>query len=456
MSRSRFRICACTETSRADTGSSATISRGERAIARAIPMRCLCPPENSWGYLSAASGETPTLWRRRSAISRSSLPRATPCTSHPSPTMSRTRIRGLSEEYGSWKMICIFLRVRRISSPGNPCRCSPDGGERRSPGSSPLPLPDLPLVVARRKVPRGVLLEGGIYPVADRKFIPSRLPGAEAVPRLLPQGAAVGERAAGRDGVEIGNNPRDRRKPLLPRSRSGQGPEQPLRVRVDRVGEEVARLRDLDDAPRVHDRHPVGELRYHPEVVGDQQDRHPLLLAHLPEEGEDPGLDGDVERRGGLVGDEERRLEGKRHRDHRPLPHPPAQLVRVLPRPPLRVRHLHPPQPVHGPRGGLRPPAGAMGGEYLGDLVSDGKNGVERCHRLLEDHGDLLPAYLAHPVLGEGKQVPPAEKHPSPLDGGGRRGKKLQEGEGRHRLAAPRFPHQAQRLPGGQGEGDSE
>src|SRR3972149_2114855 len=78
---------------------------------------------------------------------------------------------------------------------------------------------------------------------------------------------------------------------------------------------------------------------------------------------------------GGPAGDEEPRLGGRPHRDHRPLPHPPAQLVRVLPRPPLRVRHLHPPQPVHGPRGGPRPPAGAMGGEYLGDLVSDGENG---------------------------------------------------------------------------------
>src|SRR3989304_3292427 len=102
-------------------------------------------------------------------------------------------------------------------------------------------------------------------------------------------GPGGGKGAGGGGGAERGNTPGDEGKPLLPRSRSGQGPEQPLRVRVDRVGEEVARLRDLDDAPQVHDRHPVGELRYHPEVVGDQQDRHPLLLAHLLEEGEDLG-----------------------------------------------------------------------------------------------------------------------------------------------------------------------
>ena len=43
-------ICAWIETSRAETGSSATISLGCRASARAMPMRWRCPPENSLGY----------------------------------------------------------------------------------------------------------------------------------------------------------------------------------------------------------------------------------------------------------------------------------------------------------------------------------------------------------------------------------------------------------------------
>ena len=42
-------ICAWIETSRAETGSSATISFGFSAIARAIPIRCRWPPENSCG-----------------------------------------------------------------------------------------------------------------------------------------------------------------------------------------------------------------------------------------------------------------------------------------------------------------------------------------------------------------------------------------------------------------------
>ena len=38
------------DTSKAETASSHTISSGLTDNARAIPIRCRCPPENSWGY----------------------------------------------------------------------------------------------------------------------------------------------------------------------------------------------------------------------------------------------------------------------------------------------------------------------------------------------------------------------------------------------------------------------
>ena len=43
----RFITCACTETSSAETGSSAMIKLGFKANALAKPILCLCPPENS-------------------------------------------------------------------------------------------------------------------------------------------------------------------------------------------------------------------------------------------------------------------------------------------------------------------------------------------------------------------------------------------------------------------------
>ena len=49
ISWSRLTTCACTETSRADTGSSHTITEGFSEMARAIPTRWRWPPENSCG-----------------------------------------------------------------------------------------------------------------------------------------------------------------------------------------------------------------------------------------------------------------------------------------------------------------------------------------------------------------------------------------------------------------------
>ena len=48
-SSSRLSTCACTDTSRADTGSSQMITFGSSTRARAIEMRWAWPPENSCG-----------------------------------------------------------------------------------------------------------------------------------------------------------------------------------------------------------------------------------------------------------------------------------------------------------------------------------------------------------------------------------------------------------------------
>src|SRR5205823_11550489 len=47
--RSRFRICAWTDTSRAEVGSSRTRSRGCVEMARAMATRCRWPPDSSCG-----------------------------------------------------------------------------------------------------------------------------------------------------------------------------------------------------------------------------------------------------------------------------------------------------------------------------------------------------------------------------------------------------------------------
>ena len=55
-SMSRLRIWPWTETSRAETGSSQMMRSGSRASARAMPIRCSCPPENDAGRRSPSAG----------------------------------------------------------------------------------------------------------------------------------------------------------------------------------------------------------------------------------------------------------------------------------------------------------------------------------------------------------------------------------------------------------------
>jgi hypothetical protein len=60
--------CAWIDTSSAETGSSRTIIEGLSASARATPMRCRWPPENSCGKRFPCSGLRPTV--RRSSATR--------------------------------------------------------------------------------------------------------------------------------------------------------------------------------------------------------------------------------------------------------------------------------------------------------------------------------------------------------------------------------------------------
>ena len=86
---------------------------------------------------------------------------------------------------------------------------------------------------------------------------------------------------------------------------------------------------------------PVGHFGDDAEIVGDEDERRSEPLLQVRDQAEDLRLDGDVERRRRLVGDEDPRLAGERQRDHRPLAHAAGQLVRILLCAPLRIGHVH-------------------------------------------------------------------------------------------------------------------
>src|SRR6476619_3254920 len=81
------------ETSSADTGSSATTNWGSTASARAMPIRCRCPPENSWGKRCACSGARPTSDKSSAIRFPRAAPGWRPCVAIASSSVSPTRRR---------------------------------------------------------------------------------------------------------------------------------------------------------------------------------------------------------------------------------------------------------------------------------------------------------------------------------------------------------------------------
>ncbi len=92
--------------------------------------------------------------------------------------------------------------------------------------------------------------------------------------------------------------------------------------------------RDLDDPAEVHDRDPVGDVADDAEVVRDEHERQPQLALQVAQEVQDLRLDRHVERRDGLVADDEPRVRGERPREADALALAARELVRVA----LRVR----------------------------------------------------------------------------------------------------------------------
>ena len=87
--------------------------------------------------------------------------------------------------------------------------------------------------------------------------------------------------------------------------------EQRLGVRVDRPLVELLGRRELDDLAEVHHRDAVGDVAHDAEVVRDEDVGQRELVLQVVEQVHDLRLDRDVERRDGLVGDDQPRVAAR-------------------------------------------------------------------------------------------------------------------------------------------------
>ena len=180
--------------------------------------------------------------------------------------------------------------------------------------------------------------------------------------------------------------------------------------------------------------------------MGDQQHRRAGGLLDVAEHLHHLGLHGHVESGGRLVGDEDLRLVGDRHGDHGPLAHPAGILVGKLVDPTARFGHADQVEQFDRPGPGRLLGDVAVGSDRLDDLRTDREHRVQRGHRVLEDHRDVVPTHSPHVAIGERQQV-------SSLEGGpardtGRLGVEAHEGECAHRLARARLADDREHLSG--------
>jgi hypothetical protein len=180
--------------------------------------------------------------------------------------------------------------------------------------------------------------------------------------------------------------------------------------------------------------------------VGDQHDRRVQGVAQLAQQTQDLRLDGDVQRGGRLVGDDDLRVAGDRHGDDDALAQAARELVRVLLEPLLGVRDADHVEQLDG----------ALVGGVLGDvevrtqglaqLPADRVDRVQRRHRLLEDHRDLVAADLLHVLLFEVRQVALAQAELAGDPAG--LGQQAQHRHRRDGLAGPGLPDHGDDLAG--------
>ena len=169
------------------------------------------------------------------------------------------------------------------------------------------------------------VMAGGEVAVAVRRE--RRLGRAADLGRVAAAGVepAAGRRVGGAGHVALEHDP------LAPREvgiRDRHRREQRLRVGMHRRRADVLRRPDLDHLAEVHDGDPVGDLADHREVVGDEHVGRAELVLEVLEQVDDLRLDRHVERRDGLVGDDQLRSQRERPGDADPLALAAGELVR--------------------------------------------------------------------------------------------------------------------------------
>ena len=172
----------------------------------------------------------------------------------------------------------------------------------------------------------------------------------------------------------------------------GLGVQQQAAVGMLRCGEQGLAVSLLDDFPGTHHADPLGDTAHQVEVMADQQQRHAQALLQGLEQQQDLALHRHVQRRGGLVGNQQFGLAGQGHGDHHPLALAAGQLMGVGLEPFLGFLDAHQFQQFEDARLRRLAAQALVQQQGFADLLFDAVQRVQGGHRLLEDHGNAVAA----------------------------------------------------------------
>ena len=169
------------------------------------------------------------------------------------------------------------------------------------------------------------------------------------------------------------------------------------RVGVHRIFENLLHGALFHHSACVHNHDVVHHFGNDAQIVSDEHDRSADFVFYVTQQVENLRLNGDVKRGCRLVGDDKFGIAAKCHCNHNSLPHTARQLVRIGlvhvlgHRYADKFEHLDALLFCHL----LVRAVNVKKGDFV-KLVAYRKNGVERGHRLLEDHRDFSAPDFRH------------------------------------------------------------
>ncbi len=220
---------------------------------------------------------------------------------------------------------------------------------------------------------------------------------------------------------------------------------QPPGIGMQRLIENFPNIAGFNHLAAVHHGQPVGHSGNHAQVMGDQQQSHIKFLLDGSQQGQDLRLNGDVQGRGRLVGNDQAGAAHQAHGDHHTLAQAPRKLVRVLFQARGSRGNAHFSQQINSPVPGFCHGYILVFKDGLFQLIADGVAGIQRGHGLLKNHGHARPPNAGHVRRAGHQQVLALENQfIGPADPPGRQ--EIHDRQGRHGFAAAGFAHQAQGL----------